>query len=211
MFGMYRPDDYKFYQKYKNDVLVVWCGSDGMKINPGKARILKSRKARHVVSSSFLADDLKRWGIDYKFVPHTPYNGTPNPKPEGTLVYHYGTPDNDFYKNSWIQEIVAKTGIGIISTNKHSYNKDELSGVYERCFLALRLTEHDGLPTTCVEMGLMGRKSIHNGDIPHAIKYRDIQDVIEIITEERFKENDVNKIAEDWYNYINIDDSWLQL
>ena len=207
IFSPCRNEDYMIYLRHKGPVMVVWCGSDGMYISEAMAKLLKSREAVHVASSAFLSADLTRWGIPHKIVPNTPVIPVYDPHPLGDCIYHYGTPKSDFYKNSWIPEIQERTGIEVISTHKNSYSKAELKEIYKRCFVALRLTDHDGLPTTCVEMGLMGRPSIHNGDIPHGYKYKTIDDVVRIIKE---IEIDPDKVARDWMEFLSCDD-WLNL
>jgi len=212
MFGMYRREDFDFYAKYPGDIMVLWCGSDGMKLKSWGAKIINSKSARHVVSSKFTHDDLNRFGISHEIIPFTPAMPNIQLRPRGDAVYHYGTYDNDFYKNSWINKIRCKTGLRVISAVKTSFTQKELVDVYADCFVGLGLTDHDGLPTTGVELGLMGRRIVHNGFCPHSIPYKTIDDVCEAIMAEFDNRHEDNaQIAKDWNDYINIGDKWLSI
>lgn len=63
----------------------------------------------------------------------------------------------------------------VVITNTGGYGQDELHEIYKQSFIGVRLTEHDNMALSCVEMGLMGRRSIFNGNIPCAIPYSDAQ------------------------------------
>lgn len=207
MFGIYRPEDFEFYKSYKYPITVLWCGTDGLKLTPSKARIIKSKRARHIVSSKFNHDRLRIHGIKHEVIPFTPAIPDLPLVKRGDCVYHYGSSLNDFYKTSWLDEIRQRTGLKVISATKDTYSKDELVDVYGQCFIGLRLTDHDGLPTTVVELGMMGRRSIHNGSCPHVIPYKGIDDVCEIIMEEyKNKDEDNKHIRDDWQQFLNV--SW---
>ena len=81
---------------------------------------------------------------------------------------------------------------------------------YKSCFIGLRLTTHDGLPNTICELGLMGRRCIYNGQLPHSIPYSNADDIVESIEREFKSRNEDNTlIANDMYDYLNIGDDWL--
>jgi hypothetical protein len=77
--------------------------------------------------------------------------------------------------------------------------------VYSQCFLNLRLTPHDGCPNTNIEMGLMGRRSIYNGDLPASIPWTSVDDICQNIMLEyslrEFSNNQVSKIYHTFVNY----------
>jgi hypothetical protein len=83
-----------------------------------------------------------------------------------------------------IDEIERVTGIEVIRAKYGQYNKNELKNIYKRCFLNLRLTTFDGTPHTNVEMGLMGRRSIFNGTLPHSIGWSGVDDICQNIMKE---------------------------
>jgi hypothetical protein len=66
------------------------------------------------------------------------------------------------------------------------------------------------MPTTGVELGLMGRRIIHNGEQPNSINYTDLNSVIDLIKKEYATRHEDNTyIADAMREYLNISDSWL--
>jgi|SRR5688572_6568859 len=66
------------------------------------------------------------------------------------------------------------------------YEREELiKKVYPQCFLALRLTVHDGIANTVQELGLMGIKCVHNGNGPSSLNYKTFEDICRHIDNER--------------------------
>jgi hypothetical protein len=61
-------------------------------------------------------------------------------------------------------------------------------------------------------MGLMGRRSIFNGKIPHSIKWKGIEDICQsIMSEYETRHEDNIQIAKDIYNYISIGKTFLEV
>ena len=210
MFGMYRLEDYCFFQRHKAPIIVVWCGTDSMRISPIGLKMLRCKYANHIATHDFGSADLKAHGIDHKVYPITPGKIDLQLEPRGDKVYFYGAyRKNYLYGGHMINEIEQRTGIPIIRAESHTYNKEELKQVYKDCFLALRLTTHDGVPTTVLEMGFMGRKSVFNGSVPHCIRWNSVKDVCDIIKAEYETRHEDNAyIAEDIRKFINIGDQW---
>ena len=81
-----------------------------------------------------------------------------------------------------------KNGISKKYLSKYNikyYEKDILiNEIYPQCFVALRLTIHDGMAYTVQELGLMGIKSIHNGDSPSSLNYKNLDDICSHIDNE---------------------------
>jgi hypothetical protein len=84
--------------------------------------------------------------------------------------------------------------------------------------MGLRLTEHDGLPNTVIELGLMGRQSLCNAGTPASIPFdrNDVKNIAETI-KQRIKDLDgeINygnqtDIAKQMRDFVNIGDEWLQ-
>lgn len=61
--------------------------------------------------------------------------------------------------------------------------------LYQKCFIGLRLTRHDGNANTVQEMGLCGIRCCFNGDpyLPSSIPWRNVNDVVRIIEKESKK------------------------
>jgi len=209
--GMYSDDDYAVFQRYIADKVVLWCGTDALMITPQRAAILKNNKATHIVKSQFMSDDLKKFGIPHKIIPVSWQDHNINPVPLGDSIFHYG--DGDFYGTHLLHEIAKKTGLHIYRANKDSYNKEDLHEVYRDCFIGLRLTKHDGLPNTVLELGMMGRRSIYNGGIPTSIRWDDMSGLIgNIMTEYSYRKiADYKLVSKQIKQFINIGESWLEV
>lgn len=212
-FGCYDDHDLKVISEHKAFGIVVWCGTDGMRINNKWARIFHLRKnIKHIAISNYLERDLKKFNIPYKFLPLTPTLPKPNPQPLGTHIYVYIPHHNpDFYGLKYMPQIIQRlSDIHIIRAWPGKYDKKHLNDIYKACFIGLRLTPHDGLPNTVLELGLMGRRCIWNGNAPNAIAWEDIIDICMIISEEELKIGQTdNKLAQQVAEYIDIDDDWL--
>lgn len=206
MFGMYNSlqADRDFYINHKGDLIVIWVGNDAKTVNK---EFIKQRSAKHIATSKFISDSLS--GIDHIILPITPVKPVINIKPNtGNFIYHYG--DRPIYKKEWIPEIEHRTGLKVIHANHESFSKEELEKIYEQCFIGLRLTEHDGISCTVLELGLMGRRSIFNGGYPTNISWESIDDVCQSILYEYNNRSDPHIIATKIYNYLDIGDSWLK-
>jgi predicted CoA-binding protein len=206
MFGMYDNADYDFAKNHKGKVKVVWCGSDAMRIR----RVQELRNYEHIAMSSFISDDLKKHGINHSIIPVNPSSININLEPRGDHIYHYG--GGEFYGEQYIEEIEQRTGLKVIHTSAKEFSRSELMLIYKACFIGLRLTKHDGLPNTVIELALMGRRSIYNGELPNCIKWQGIDDICESIIEEyKRKDEDNNYIHQDMINYLKISNDWLDL
>lgn len=58
----------------------------------------------------------------------------------------------------------------------------------------------------------MGRKCVYNGNLPNAMPYKNVDDIVRIINEEYEKRHEDNQyIVDEMFNYLNIDDSWMEI
>lgn len=103
-----------------------------------------------------------------------------------------------------IEQIEERIDIPIIKADYQTFTKDQLYDVYAQCFLNLRLTPHDGCPNTNLQMGLMGRKSIYNGDLPHSIAWTDVDNICESIMREYDNRHLSDNVSSDFYNFVKI-------
>ena len=92
----------------------------------------------------------------------------------------------------------------------NSVKRTQLPDLYRKCFMGLRLTPHDGCSCTAIELGLMGRRIVWNGDSPNAIKWRTLDDVAAAIREEmKLIGQTRERVREDVEKFINVPDYWL--
>lgn len=214
-FGMYTSTDYKALDSHKGKAIVVWCGGDGKKLHRNLSEAGESfNNARHIVLSDFLKDDLEKCNIKCELLPITPTSLEVNAEPRGDSIYIYigGHNCEDPYGLNYVSEIEKRTGLNVIVAFKDSYTREQLLKVYKNCFIGLRLTKHDGLPNTVIEMGLMGRRCLYNGGTPNAIKWNDIDDICESIMKEYNNRHidDVQQVHDAVFDFVNIGTKWMQ-
>jgi hypothetical protein len=212
MMGMYGKSDLEVYAKHRGPLTVVWCGSDALILNEAKQKVLAQRNARHIAIGSFVSASLQKFSVEHEVIPVWVGDPTPAPCPRGNRIYAYGAGNKrNFYRENLWDEIEQRTGLEIVRATKDTYTRDELQTVYRDCFIGLRLTSHDGLPNTVIELGLMGRRCIYNGDLPNAIKWENVDDICESIMAEyvRKDEDDMVMVAAHCADHVDIGDDWL--
>lgn len=217
IFGMYRDEDFQFWQQHSGPCTIVWQGSDALNI-PMEWNIAfvacedaDPHPTNHIAISHWGFDSLKNKGLNpsLKFLSAT----VPLPElancPNGDFIHCYSSNMSNesakYLGEGMIPEIIMKTGIPVIITALGMYDKPQLFDIYSKCFLNLRLTTFDGCPNTNLEMGLMGRKSVYNGKgMPGSIPWIDVNHVCDIILDEydRRKE-DNSQVSKEVLNFIN--------
>lgn len=210
-FGMYEDSDYLAFKQYTQSIIIVWCGSDTMMINPARLKILQSREAIHIVKSKFQSADLNKLNIPHRIVPVSWQSFDINPVPRGKKIYHYGT--GTAYGEHLLPEIERRTGFEIVKATHKTFTRNELMEIYRDSFIGLRLTTHDGLPNTVIELGMMGRKCIYNGDLPYSIPWRNTDDIVQNILNEYTNRDlpDIWNISNAMKEHLDISDNWLDV
>lgn len=208
IFGMYNEEDVDVYLKHKSEITVVWQGCDAKDINPLLASIIKRRTAKHYSISHWIKEGLNTWGIQNELKPISATCDHLQYVPRGNKIYFYSSnlsPESaDYYGEYMIEEIKNRTGLDLIRTTFDTYTQADLYQIYRQCFINLRLTTFDGCPNTNLEMGMMGRRSIFNGDIPHSIKWTGVDDICESIMQEYGnRKKDGRQISKDMTEFIN--------
>lgn len=205
-------------------IVIVWAGSDSSKGNKdyGCINYFKQNKHRvfHIAYSHWIKDDLKHMGLEFIEIPVFPVTFEQfKVEPIGDMVYHYTSSlgfRKPFYGTDTVEAIQKQVGGGHVLSNKFmitnytSYPREQLHNVYKKCFIGVRLTPHDNMALSCVEMALMGRRSIFNGNIPGAIPYNDASEVFGLIMEEWAYDEPDTLLAEEMREFINLDtEQWL--
>ncbi len=208
---------YGALKRHKSFALVIWRGTDILKVKEQMESIKKMKNVYHVAISSYIIKDLDRYGIKCKFIPIVGVNNKYfRPCPMGDEIYVYLPSHNTKYYERYGASVVKKIEkkckykINIVPFGK--YTRKQLIKIYGRCFCGLRMTKHDGLPNQVIEMGLMGRKSFYNGNIPGVINWneKNIDQILENIETEACKigTTDYN-YSEQIHNFINVGNKWL--
>jgi len=219
-FGCYTDADLKQIQNNKSKFkIIVYGGTDATR--PKRLRELKKIEGLyHVAISDYVADDLSRLKIPYKKVGITPidhskYNLTLEPLGKAVYIY-YGSKANshmygeDLFKK--VQKKLPKIKFHVCGFGDHS--REGLVQIYKDSFVGLRLVKHDGLPNTVVELGLMGRRVIHNGGLPSSISYKPtVEDICRLIKKEQGRWKDSGRLLEtrnQTLEYLNNSRDWLE-
>ncbi len=219
-FGLYDSiNDINKIKSHQSLAVVVWIGCDILK--KSHLRITKKLPyVKHVAISAFIEKDLKKAGIPYTYLP---LRGRPkeNLRPAilGDEIYTY-LPKSKKKKNFLryggriVKKIKSKIKYKInIISDPHQYDSRQLKKIYKRCFCGLRLTDHDGLSNTVVELGLMGRKCFTNDyRLPNSIPWspKKIDDIIMKIDELSHHIGEVDyETANNVYNHVTLSNKWL--
>lgn len=210
-FGMYSRDLRRLL-RHNPEVLavVIWRGTDILLSNHLET-VMKLKNVRHVAISSFIAKDLDKKGIEYKFIPivGSDMSGI-KPCKLGDEIYAYVPKERyDFYNGKLINKLrkLCKYKINVISS---FCSRKKIIKIYRKCFCGLRLTPHDGIANMVIELGLMGRKCFFNGSVPGAIPWKSTHDILKDIEEESINIGNINKkLSKEMKNYISIGDDWV--
>jgi len=206
IFGMYRPEDYDVYTNHKGPLTVVWQGMDAKQVDAEKINL---RVAKHYSISHWIKESLHSFNIRNEYAPihATVSDGLKNWK-RGNYIYFYTSDESpeskEYYGENMIEEIKERTGLKVIRSTWNRFNKFELIENYKKCFINLRLTTFDGCPNTNLEMGMMGRRSVFNGNLPHSLKWSNVDDICNhVMIEYENRHVDNSDISKDLINFVN--------
>ena len=193
-FGCYangRPDLDKIIN-HQNTAVLVWGGSDAMGIRHGRYhRVLMAPHIRHIAISKWISQDLMKCGVSHWYIPITPATfDSFKPVPLGDKVYVYTSHNSPHVYGQSIVDKVKKKCPGVEFMIRYANPpghtpQEQIADDYAQCFTALRLTRHDGLSNTVVEMGLMGRRVIWNGWLSNSVPWTDANDIARFVNREK--------------------------
>ena len=203
--GMYRQEDLEILATHLGGSTIVWFGSDAKDLPEDCVKFVKD--SVNIAVSQQVLETLASKGIEAIWCPinaviphHWPL------VPNGDKIFWYSGNAPEIYGETMINEIKERINIPIIRAGNDTFTKSELYYVYSHCFLNLRLTEHDGCPNTNIEMGLMGRRSIYNGDLPGSIPWQSVDDICQsIIREFSTRHMDNMYISKIYHNFVNYE------
>ncbi len=202
-------------------------------IKSNVTRILKVPKIQHISISSFISNSLTSMNLPYTMIPFMGIDfARYKPVPKGSCIYLYTAVGfEEYYGLDLYTKLIDKyPNIEFIVTcclvsyqyllknpdaqkkyNIRYFTKEQLiNEIYPKCFLGLRLTDHDGLSATVQELGLMGIKSIHNGVSPSALNYKTFDDICNHVDNEikTIGQTDF-ELAAQVKKYLSIDPNFL--
>jgi len=211
--------NYSAIKYHRGLALIIWRGTDILKFGSRLKTLKKRKNTYHVAISSYIAKDLDKYKIKYKCIPIVGVNNSHfKPVLMGDEIYVYMPLHNAKYKERYgknvIDKVRKKCKYKINEISMGQYNRKKLAHIYEKSFCGFRFTQHDGLPNQVIEMGLMGRRSFYNGNIPGSIKWssQDINKIVRDIEEEAKKINTIDyDYANVISNYVDSGDSWKNI
>jgi len=195
-------------KKHTGHKTLIWIGMDGYNLSIGKHDVDFVRKCRNIATSHSLQKVLDDNDIINEYYPISCFEFEDvKPEPLGDKIYfYYGKPS--LYNLDMMKEIERRIDHEVIYVNGwQSYTRAQTFDLYRQCFAGIRLRDIDGLSCTGIELGLMGRMVIHNGDAPNNLHYDSIDDIL--LTLLRLKEVDPYAVSRMVRKFINIGDDWL--
>lgn len=194
--------------------------------------IRKLGKCKHIAISSFIEKNMIDLKLPYQMVPFMGINfDLYAPIPKGSSIYLYTdlTSENTYGKEIYLKLMAKYSNINFIVTccqviydritkknrsinyGTKCYQKNELiKRIYPQCFIGLRLTTHDGLAATVQELGLLGIKTIHNGNSPSALHYNNFDDICNHIENEMKNIGQIDyELADNVKKYLTLDPAFF--
>lgn len=217
IYGLYNQDDYDFYRIFTPPAIVLWRGTDALVLTPAKAAVVLAKKnAKHYAASKNVHDSLKRHGIESEILPITSTDPGIKCEPRGNSVYCYISAKHPVmykkYQMNLLKRLEKQLPFKFIYTTLHQYKGDKILDVYRRCFVGVRLLNHDGMSNSILEMGLMGRRTISNANLPLVIRWSDIESIKRAIRKQYESRHKPNQYISDTYRkLIDIGDKWLEI
>lgn len=236
IFGLYNNEDFQHILKNNSKMkIILWGGSDLIKIKNNLFR--NTEEIVNKIKNDETIYNLCQSRDHYNIMANLNFNRiyykklflTNNKelienfmgvKEYGKNIYAYdGYGKNDVYNIPLLHQLdKLLPEFNFIYSSKcrrEKVEQAEMHKVYEKCFIALRLTEYDGNGMTTFECGLCGIPTIHNGDFPDSIPWSkdNINEIIDNIRKvsnwnneqrkklkEKYFELFMNSIKDDWLN-----------
>lgn len=215
----YKANDIEQILQHKSLAVIIWIGTDALWLTKKPKiykRIINNKKIKHIAISEYIEKDLEKYNLSYYKIPIHPSDIQHiEPYEKGPNIYIYGgSPSRKkFYGLHYVKKIkenFKNINFDILYSRPPQHVPHaEIFNIYKKCFLGLRLTPHDGLPNTVLELGAMGRKCIWNGNLPNAVQWENIDDILRIISNEMQTIGSLDQeLSLKTKSFVNIDESW---
>ena len=222
VFGCYTKAAADWVIKHRGLTVIVWSGSDAMHLKKWKflTDYLLDNQERvfHIAYSKWIIEDLEAVGLRYIKRPVFPVTFEWlkfEPEHEG-MIYHYHSRSKgamrEFYGTDMVDDLEKRNRLPFVKTafGHVGMKSRQLYDYYKKSSFGVRLTPHDNMALSCVEMGLMGRYSIFNGNIPCALNYGDRDNARAMIIEMAKNMPQPDKLlAEEMREFVHDDQKWL--
>ena len=217
-FGCYHTN-WRWVMAHQSIVVIIWAGTDATRILSGDRfhKFLCKNRHRifHVAISKYIEKDLAMAGLAYKSFPVLPHTVSGiEPLPHGNSIYAYIPHIRpEFYGSQLVKQVKYHfPDIPVIRCSTRDYSRDDLiKYVYPKCFIGLRLTPHDGLSNTVIELALCGRRSVCNAGYPTTLPWKNIESVIRLIRREKTNPPNPKEISDTVKKWLNVENDWLNV
>ncbi len=227
IYGVFRASPL-ILERHKSMAIILWAGTDTLRLLESYSNETWHSSAQfrsiaefpnyyHICRSNWLKRDFDELRMQYRFVRVSPViTENFSLAPLGNDVYCYGVEKKPgIYGGEWVERLkrdlphIRFRGNCLDHETHVSY--DQMCDVYKQCFMGLRLTKHDGLPNTVLEMGLMGRRCVYNDDLPGSISYKNYEDVRNAVEQEYTKihQRGDESVRLQILDMLNITNDWL--
>jgi len=243
-FGCYGVGIKEYIMKHQGLAIIVWSGSDSTRLHEFTPFVRYCNQNQHrvfnIAHSHWIQKDLEHHKMEYidrVVLPKdlSEYKFCPT---WGDKVYHYGSKDRIWYYGSHLMQRLRnewekprdRPKVEIVLSGS-TYGQKELIKIYQKSFIGVRLTEHDNMALSAIELGLMGRRTIYNGNIPCAIHYgqnytkydpetrrrwvyqdQSLLNVVKNLVLEQWKRHSLGpdrELAEEMREFVFDDEKWL--
>jgi len=197
-------------RQHKGHKTLIWIGMDGYNMSIGKHDVEFVRTCRNIATSRSLQRVLDSNDVENEYYPISCFEFKDIvPEPLGDKIYFYHG-RKDLYQYDLMKRVADRVPFKVIWVDGwQAHSREDIFHLYQECFCGVRLREIDGLSNTGIELGLMGRMVIHNGDMPNNISYTDEDSIVNEINHVYDFRSPVNDVSEAVRNFIDIGDDWL--
>lgn len=188
-FGLYDKNDYTELTNHIGKKFLMWGGTDTNLKYDLRINILNKIKNYYDIINLSISDNITNSLKKYDIISIPIYLNMVNInifKPleklgKSIYIYNGFTKGNEeIYGKSIYQRVIEKIPeYEYIFSNNLNVEYNQMPEIYSKCFIGLRLTEHDGNANTVQEFNAMNIPIIFNGT--GGIKWKNIDDIIKII------------------------------
>ena len=191
-FGIYNDLDIERVYKHKNISFIIWGGEDmNPKNNHSKQTVYEIKKIKNCIHvsisnciyKSLLKYNIKSIKIDMDLVNYTIFKPSLQCVKKDTIFIYNGlTPGKEYiYGIKYYMRVLKKIPqFKVIYSNVLNVSNNKMPMIYSKCFIALRLTDHDGNANMVQECKAMNIPVIHNHS-DYGLKWKNANQIIKHI------------------------------